>query len=126
MHRNPKVDAFLEALDHARKAEVERLRLAILTSDDGLTETVKWNAPNFVFAGEDRVTFRLKPGDRVELVLHRGAKVRADADAFTFDDPSGAIAWATPDRGVVSITDATDLAARQDAIVELVGRWIRA
>lgn len=126
MHGNEKVDAFVEALDHARKAEVQRLRLAILASDEGLTETIKWNAPNFVFAGEDRVTFRLKPGDRVELILHRGAKVRADAADFRFDDPDGMIAWATPDRGVVTVADTDDLAAREDAIVALVGRWVRA
>ena len=126
MQRSPQVDTFMEALDHQRKAEVQQLRLAILASDDGLTETVKWNAPNFVFDGEDRVTFRLKPGDRVELVLHRGAKVRADAADFTFDDPGGAIAWSTPDRGVIRITDAADLATREQAIVELIGRWVRA
>lgn len=126
MHRSAQVDTFMANLDHARKAEVEQLRLAILASDDGLTETVKWNAPNFVWAGEDRVTFRLKPGSRVELVLHRGAKVREDTADFRFDDPDGAITWATPDRGVVTIADAADLAAREASIVALVGRWVRA
>lgn len=126
MNRNGEVDAFLDALDHARKSEVQRLRLAILASDKGLSETVKWNAPNFVFDGQDRVTFRLKPGDRVELILHRGAKVRADSAGFRFSDPDGVITWATPDRGVVVVSDGEDLATREPSIVALVKRWVRA
>lgn len=120
------VDAYLAALDHPRADEVRRLRDALLAADDGLSESVKWNAPNLRFAGEDRVTFRLRPGDRVQLILHRGAKVRDDVDAFRFDDPDGLVAWATPDRGVVTIAGAADLDARQDAIVRLVRRWVRA
>jgi hypothetical protein len=33
----------------------------------------KWNAPSFRHAGEDRVTFRLQPGDKLQLIFHRGA-----------------------------------------------------
>jgi hypothetical protein len=39
-------------------------RTDVLASDDGITEHVKWNAPSFCYAGVDRVTFRLQPGNR--------------------------------------------------------------
>ena len=37
----------------------------ILDSSDDITKHVKWNAPSFRYAGEDRATFRLFPEDRV-------------------------------------------------------------
>jgi hypothetical protein len=123
--RSDAVDAFLAALEHPRRDEVQRLRDAILGSDGEITESVKWNAPNFRFGGEDRVTFRLRPGDRVQLVFHRGAKVRGDSAAFRFDDPSGLLEWAAPDRGVLTLVDAGDTAAKQSTVVELVRRWVR-
>ena len=125
MTTSPAVDRFMAELEHPHREHVQRLRLAILHSDDGITESVKWNAPNFRYDGEDRVTFRLKPGDMLQLILHRGAKVRHDASDFEFDDDTGLIAWATPDRGIVTLTP--ELAVDREAdIVRLVGRWVRA
>ena len=118
------VDGYLAALDHPLKAGIEQLRAAILASDPGITESVKWNAPNFRYDGVDRVTFRLQPGNRLQLVLHRGAAVRADAAEFRFDDPTGLLEWAAPDRAVLTFTDLDDVAAKKAAVVELVNRWV--
>src|SRR5437867_3042826 len=92
------VDGFIAGLTHPRKREIEELRTAILASNSDITEQVMWNAPSFCYRGADRVTFRLQPGNRVELVLHRGAKARADSDSFEFEDPTGLVAWASSDR----------------------------
>jgi hypothetical protein len=119
------VAEYLAGLQHARTSDVERIRRAILESDPDLSETTKWNAPNFVFAGEDRVTFRLKPGDRVELVLHRGARVRADSGSFAFEDRTGLIAWATPDRGVISIPADADLDTLLPQLLPVIHAWVR-
>ncbi len=116
---------YLDRLQHPRRADILRIRSAILAAEPGLSETVKWNAPNFVLAGEDRVTFRLQPGDRVELVLHRGVRVRADTGSFVFDDPSGLVSWAAPDRGVIAIPPDADLDALVPQIVTVVSAWIR-
>ena len=119
------VAEYLAGLQHSRTADIERIRTAILGADAGIWETIKWNAPNFIFAGEDRVTFRLQPGDRVDLVLHRGARTRADTDSFAFDDPSGLIQWATPDRGVIVIPEGADLDALLEKIVPVIRAWVR-
>jgi hypothetical protein len=102
------------------KEGIERLRLAILDSNEGITEHVKWNAPSFCYAGEDRVTFRLYPADRAQLVFHRGSKVREDADSFEFDD-TGLLKWVAADRAVVPLPDAE---ARQQDLVSVVNRWV--
>jgi hypothetical protein len=60
------VDTFLDDLVHPRKAEIEELRAVLLGSSPGMTERVKWNAPSFCVNGDDRITFRLQPGDRME------------------------------------------------------------
>ena len=48
-NRTEEVDRFMETLDHPFKDEIQRLRVAILASDDRISEHVKWNAPSFVF-----------------------------------------------------------------------------
>jgi len=123
---SPEVDRFLAVLDHPLKAGVEQLRSGILAADPGITEHVKWNAPSCRYGGEDRVTFRLQPRDQLQLVFHRGARVRADAAGFVFADPTGLVAWRTPDRGVVTFPDLAAVAAAETAVPALVRAWIAA
>ncbi|MET0763463.1 MAG: DUF1801 domain-containing protein [Blastococcus sp.] len=113
-------------LDHPLEDGVEQLRTAILECNPGITEHIKWKAPSFRYAGEDRVTFQLRRADRIQLVLHRGVQVRADAASFTFDDPAGLLEWAAPDRAVVTFTDLADVEARTPALVDVVSRWVLA
>ena len=120
------VDRFLADLEHPLKDGVEQLRAAILASDDAITEHVKWNAPSFCHDGVDRVTFRLQPGNRLQLVLHRGAKVRDDAADFRFDDDSGLLDWVAPDRAVVTFRDLDDVATRRSSVADLIRRWVAA
>ena len=94
------VDEYMSQLEHSRKDEIEELRRVILEASPELVEHIKWNAPSYQIDGDDRITMRLKPGDRVELVLHRGAAKRTDA--FEFVDPVGLVDWKTNDRGVVA------------------------
>jgi hypothetical protein len=125
-NRSPEVEEYLRELSHPLKDGVVLLRDAILASDDAVTEHVKWNAPSFCYGGDDRITFRLRPGDRLQLVFHRGAKVRQDSDDFAFDDGDGLLAWASADRATLTLTDMDDVRARLDQVVALVSRWMRA
>jgi hypothetical protein len=127
-----KVDAkddvalFLKRLTHSRKDEIEIIRSIILKADEHLTERVKWNAPSFCFRGDDRITFRLQPGDRVQLIFHRGAKVRGDAAAFVFEDMTGLIKWAASDRGVVTFTSMSEVERGGQKLRKLVRAWLKA
>ncbi|WP_159796298.1 DUF1801 domain-containing protein [Puerhibacterium puerhi] len=118
------VDAYMSQLRHPLKAGIEQLRSAILASNDQITEQVKWNAPSFCYGGVDRATFRLQPGDRFQLILHRGAKPRDDSAEFQFEDTTGLLDWRGPDRAVVTFRDVADVEARQTAVVRLVNRWM--
>ncbi len=116
------IDSYLDTLHHSRKAEIETLRRLILDSVPGLVERIKWNAPSFGL-DDDRITMRLHPGDRVQLILHRGAKAGAD-DLFRFEDPDKLISWAAPDRGVITFADADDMAQKSDSVGAVLRRWV--
>lgn len=119
------VGAFMAELQHARKDEVEALRKIILGANPKITEQIKWNAPSFCFGGDDRVTMRLQPKDRLELIFHRGAKVR-DTKGFEFKDSSGLLKWLAKDRAMLSIDDKKDLTAKTAAISKVVNAWMKA
>jgi hypothetical protein len=84
----------------------------------------RWPHAERVVRGEDRVTFPLQPGDRLQLIFHRGAKVRDDE--FDFDDDTGLMEGASADRALITFGDLDDVPAKLPAVVGLVGRWMRA
>jgi hypothetical protein len=114
----------MEGLNHPLKEGVELLRAAILDSNERITEHINWKAPSFCYGGEDGVTFRLYPEDRVQLVFHRGAKLKSDAGDFAFEDGSGLLRWVADDRAVVALQDGEDAEAKQPALVDVVNRWV--
>jgi Domain of unknown function (DU1801) len=125
MTKIAKVEDYLATAEHARMDEIVVLRAAILKSSKVITEHIKWNAPSFCWKGEDRVTMRLHPKDRLELIFHRGAKMKTGKSP-TIDDPNGLIAWVAADRGVLSVQDPSMLKARKSEIVRLVTEWMMA
>lgn len=118
------VDELLSAMDHPLNDGIQQLRHAILGSNPAISETVKWNAPNYRYADQDRVTFRLRPGDKLQLIFHRGAQKRSDTADFAFLDTSGLMTWLAPDRAVVSLPDQASVDANLDAVVALVNEWV--
>lgn len=108
---------------------ITALRQAILAADPAIVENEKWNSPNFVYDGVDRVTLRVHPKGGVQVILHHGAKRlseadRADAANFHFDDPTGLLTWPAPDRGVLKVNTVEEAQALAPQITELVRRWI--
>ena len=122
---NTAVAEYLDSLKPGDRAMVDALRALAQAAHPGVTEHIKWNAPSFAIDGDDRVTMRLAPGDVLQLILHRGAKVR-DTTGFAFTDESGLVRWLAPDRGVVTLADADDLEAKAPAIQNLVKNWVEA
>ncbi|MFZ1471074.1 MAG: DUF1801 domain-containing protein [Paracoccaceae bacterium] len=120
MTKKQNVEGFLDELSHKRIGDIRALRRIVLEADPAITERVKWNAPSFCWKGVDRITMRLQPGDRLELIFHRGAKTQ-DSAGFAFDDPTGRIEWVTPDRGVFRVGD---LVQEQGDITRLTLAWM--
>ena len=119
------VEKFLDGLDRDVRATVDGLRAVIAASHDGLVESIKWNAPSFAVDGEHRITLGLERGGGVRVVLHRGAKPK-DRARFRFDDPDHLARWPDPDRGVLVLRDAGEVATKNAQLRELFRRWITA
>jgi hypothetical protein len=119
------VEAFLAALVHARKDEVNAVRALIRAADARIVETVKWNAPSFRI-DDDFATMRIAPKDVVQVVLHTGVKKRPDAEKIPVEDPTSMLVWAAPDRAVVTFTSRADVDARSDAFAAVLRQWIQA
>ena len=115
---------FMEKLEHPLKEEIEAVRAIILDSGEGITEHIKWNAPSFVYGGEDRVTFRLHPPNRIQLVFHRGSKVK-DSKDFKFEDHTGLLEWVASDRAVVTFHNMEEVEAKRNALKKVVREWMQ-
>lgn len=74
MNKNREVDAFMAKLDNPMKAEMERVREIILSTDDRITEDIKWSAPNFMYKG-NIATFNPRAKKLVNLLFHKGAEI---------------------------------------------------
>jgi hypothetical protein len=116
---------FMQHLDHPLKALAAVLREIVLSADPKLGEHIKWNAPSFVFNGEDRVTVNLHSREYVALVFHRGAKVRdGRAGAPEFKDPPGSLEWPATDRAVLKMHDLQDVKAKKEQLKKFVSQWV--
>lgn len=74
MTKNPEVDAWLEAYDNPMKPVVAATRDEILAADTRITETIKWQAPTFVYKG-NMASFFPKAKKHASLMFHKGADI---------------------------------------------------
>jgi hypothetical protein len=116
------VDDYLKALDHPKKAEIEALRAIILATDAGITESVKWNAPNFATT-DDFATMNLRP-NAVRVILHTGAKPKPEHPEIVVDDPDALLARLGTNRVMATFSDAADIEAKRDAFTTIVRQWV--
>jgi len=123
MARSAEVDAYMNALEHPMAEQVERLRSAILNIDSRINEHIKWNAPSF-YIDDHFATFNLHYPDRVQIVLHVGAKVNPDAKQLAISDHEGLLQWAAVDRASVTFRTVTEVDQRFDAFLDLLKQWI--
>ena len=118
------VDQFLTTLDHPRIDVIERLRAVVLGANPHITEHIKWNGPSFCFRNDDRVTMRVHPADKVQLIFHRGAKVK-DTTNLAFADQSGLLKWVAADRATATFTTFDQVVECEAVLAEVVDRWMQ-
>jgi hypothetical protein len=124
--KNEEVTSFLDNLVHPLRSEIEVLRQIILSSNSKLSENIKWNAPNYSFDGEDRITMRIQPPKQIQIIFHRGAKVLEQPKGRLINDESKLLAWKTNDRAVATFKTLDDINSNQSALSEIVNEWVKA
>lgn len=112
----------MQALSHPLKPVVQGVRTLVLGVDPAIGEAIKWNAPSF-HLHEHFATLHLRDPAQVQVILHLGAKKRADA-AVHVDDPAELLTWLGPERASVRFTDVVQLRARHAAFVAILRQWI--
>ena len=119
------VDGFLAAQDPARRMQVELLRSLVREAEPRLVETVKWNSPDFVLDGVDRLTVNAAGRGPVRLILHFGTAraERAGLRSGFESDPDGRLTWHSDIRASLTAPPADDPVA-QAAVVSLVRAWL--
>jgi hypothetical protein len=122
-NQTEKVDQFIQTLDHPLKEEIEKVRAIILSANQQITEHIKWNAPSFCYQGEDRVTMKLQPQDSIQLIFHRGTKVK-DSKDFVFNDSTGLLKWVAADRAIVTLREMKDVEAKKAELAKVVSEWV--
>ncbi|WP_338780271.1 DUF1801 domain-containing protein [Metabacillus sp. FJAT-52054] len=119
------VEEFMINLEHPLKNEITEVRSIILASCGKLTEHVKWNAPSFCINGEDRITFNLRGQKSFRLIFHRGAKGKSGTGKEPlFNDETGLLNWAAPDRAIAVFTDMEDINKKRGHLEKIVETWI--
>ena len=117
------VDAWLDSLSPENRGGVDRLREIVRAAAPDLTESIKWNAPNFADGDQDRVTLGIERKGGWRVVLHRGNAI-LDTSDFAFDDPDGVARWPSPDRGVATFSTRAAVQATAAELERLVRRWV--
>ena len=71
---SPEVDAWFATYDNPMKAVIQRVRAIILGADERLKETIKWQAPTFMYKG-NLASFFPKSRSHASLMFHTGAEI---------------------------------------------------
>ncbi len=109
----PKVDAYMQALEHPLKAEMEAVRAIILGAHEGVTEGIKWNAPSFYYKG-DMVVFNPRAQEYVHLVFPNG---------IVIEDEGGLLEGDYVDRRMAYFRSMDEVKAKQAALANAVRSW---
>lgn len=118
------VRAFVESLDHPLKSEILAVRGLILAADGRIGEGIKWNSLSFRTA-EYFATFHLRSRDRVQLILHTGAKKKSALGLRrVVKDPRQLLEWLGDDRATVVFANADQITATREAFTQLIRDWV--
>lgn len=118
------LDDFMATLASPGKAEIEAVRQIILAAHPEISEGIKWNAPSF-FYKDWFATFHLRTKTGIQIILHRGAKVKT-APMGDIADPSGLLEWLASDRATIKLADMKAIQARRQDLSSVINAWVAA
>ncbi|MNL82455.1 hypothetical protein D3C87_2098420 [compost metagenome] len=69
---------------------------------------------------------RIQPPKQIQLVFHRGAKVKEQPKERLIQDASGLLVWRENDRAIASFKNTEAVKAAEQALAAIVRNWIAA
>lgn len=113
MNRNETVDAWMAGYDNPMKPVVEAVRTIVLAADQRVQETIKWQAPTFVYKG-NIASFFPKSKKHASLMFHQGASIPGDFTSLEGEAKDGR---------TMKFADLDDVAAKADDLRRVVIAW---
>jgi len=124
---NTEVTNFLDQLNHPFRLEIEQLRNYILLANNNLTETIKWNGPNYSFNNEDRITMRVQPqSNQVQIIFHRGAKKQIQPKNKLIDNKTKLLTWKENDRATINFKSLQEIEESKAELRIIINEWLLA
>lgn len=112
MPANSDVDAWFAAKNHSLEDAMQAVRKTILTTDDRVEESIKWQTPTFSYKG-NIVSFN--PAKKfVSLLFHRGAEIPGNHPRLEGD---GKLAR------TMRFTDLADVEANVEELANAIRAW---
>jgi hypothetical protein len=121
---NEEVTKFLDSQNHPLRTEIEFLRNLILDSFADLAENIKWNVPNYNHNGDDRITMKIQPPKQIQLVFHRGAKVKEQRKTRLITNDTELLVWKANDRAIASFKILKDIEQNKNTLIKIIDEWI--
>lgn len=121
---NPQVTIFLDEQNHPMRKEIEALRHLILTANKGLVENIKWNGPNYSLNDRDRITMKIQPPKNIQLIFHRGAKVKEQPKEKLIREDFGLLDWKENDRAVAIFMSVLEIENNKEFISAIINEWL--
>lgn len=122
---NHEVSAFLDAMNHPLREEIERLRHLIMNATPGLSENIKWNGPNYCVGENDRITMKIQPPKQIQLIFHRGAKKQDQPKDKIISSTSKLLTWKENDRAIAAFKNSAEIEAGKEELKTIVDAWIK-
>jgi hypothetical protein len=113
------VSAYLDALVHPRKPDIEDLARRMALELPALRSEIKWNGPSFKAGDVNIATFRLFPAPHFQLILHCGSKKLPVGTDLTFGVDGLDHKWASTTRCTIEVPSKAEM----DRCVRAVGLW---
>ena len=108
------VDHWMAGYDNPQKASVQRIREIIMAADARMEETIKWQAPTFMYKG-NLASFFPKAKAHASLMFHTGAEIPGDFPHLEGDGEKAR---------TMKFADLDEVEARKDELEAIVGAWI--
>lgn len=126
MNKYKTLDEFFADQSEEKLVQINMLRKIILDTDANLTETIKWNAPNYSYKGEDRLTFNLmNKQDLVKLVIHMGSTTKEHKNKKPLlNEDEGIVEWNSDIRGTLSFDGITDIKRKAQSVQGVIKKWL--
>lgn len=123
---NAQVTQFVSEMNHPLALEINKLREIILSANQDISENIKWNGPNYMHLGEDRITMRIQPPKQIQLIFHRGAKKLEQPSQKLIEDHTGILNWRENDRAIATFKTLEEIDANAENLATIIKAWLSA